>query len=452
MLRRTIRVAGLPCLAALALASAPAQPGRADPNGDQLTYLDNGAVKVGANLTRGGSIGYLADAKKGGSVVNVHDYGRWIGQSYYSGPKAFGAPHPGWKDWPWNPISAGDVYGNASKLLESKNDGKTIYVRSVPKQWALKNVPGDCEFETWIALDGRTVRVRNRLTNRRTDKAQYPAFDQELPAVYTVGTLHRLVAYTGDEPFAGKPLKEVPKLPAKGDRAQWATVFATEHWAALVGDDDRGLGVIHPGVVRFVGGFYGKEPKGGPTDDPTGYVAPVRQEVLDHNIAYEFEYVLVLDALEAIRKEALKLRPKSALPDYRFARDRQHWWLANTTDTGLPLKGHLRVKTEGDDPHLFGPEGHWAAADAPTIYVRAAHHTKNAVAELFWETTDKPGFPAKQSVRFDVTPDGKFHTYAIDLSAAPAYRGTIRRLRFDPVTTGTAGEYVDIEFISTKKE
>jgi hypothetical protein len=425
-------------------------PGRAEPSGDELTYLDNGAIKVGANLSRGGSIGYLADAKKGGNVVNVHDYGRWIGQSYYSGPKPFGAPHPGWKDWPWNPISAGDVYGNASRLLESKNDGKEIYVRSVPKQWALENVPGDCEFETWIALDGRTVRVRNRLTNKRDDKTRYAALDQELPAAYTVGALHRLVTYTGDAPFSNGPLKEVPKLPAKGDRAQWATFFATEHWAALVGDDDWGLGVIHPDVVRFIGGFYGKQLHGGPTDNPNGYVAPVRQEVLDHNIVYEFEYVLVLDTLEAIRKEAYKLRPKSPLPDYRFASDRRHWWFVNAADSGYPIRGHLRVKTEGDDPHMFGPEGFWAAKDAPTVYVRAAHHTKNAVAELFWETADHPGFDVNQSVRFAVVPDGKYRTYAVDLSAAPTYRGFIRRLRFDPVATGAPGEFVDIEFISAR--
>jgi hypothetical protein len=32
------------------------------------------------------------------------------------------------------------------------------------------------------------------------------------------------------------------------------------------------------------------------------------------------------------------------------------------------------------------------------------------------------------------------------------YRGTIRRLRFDPVETGRPGETVDVESISAKKE
>ncbi len=414
--------------------------------------LDNGTIKVGVDPERGGSIGYLADAKGGVNVVNVHDPGRWIGQSYYAGPRPFGTPHPDWKDWPWNPVSAGDVYGNPSKLLEMTNDGKTLHVKSVPMHWALRNVPGDCTFETWITLEGRTVRVRNRLTSSRKDQTPYPAMDQELPAVYTTGKLHRLVTYTGDEPFTQSPLQEIPKRPAKDHRPQWTTFFATEHWAALVNDDDWGLGVIHPGVVRFLGGFSGRPNTGGPDDDPTGYVAPVRQEILDHNIVYEYQYTLVLDSLTNIRKEAYRQRPRASVPDYRFTEDRQHWWLVNAGDRGCPAKGCWRLEVEKDDPQMIGPEGFWDAREVPCLLVRAAYRTRNTTAELFWETTDKPGFHPGQSVRFPISPDGEFRTYEVDLSGCPSYRGKIRRLRFDPVETGRAGETVDVAVISAGKK
>jgi hypothetical protein len=418
-----------------------------------MSFLDNGIIKIGVDLDRGGSIGFLTDVKKGGNLVNIHDLGRWIGQSYYSGPRPFGAPHLGWKNWPWNPVSAGDVHGNPSQLIETKNDGKALYVKSVPRQWALKDVPGDCFFETWITLDGRVALVRNRLTNKRKDEKQYPAMDQELPAVYTIGKLHRLMTYTGDSPFADKSLTEIPKQPAKDGRPQWTTFFATEHWAALVDDDDDcGLGVIHPDVVRFLGGFHGQPSAGGANDDPTGYLAPVRQEVLDHNIVYEYPYTIVLDSLANIRQEAYKRRPKSAVPDYRFTKDRQHWWLVNASDTGFPVKDCWRLKVEQDDPQMFGPEACWQAKDAPTIFVRAVYRTTNKTAELFWETAEKPGFRSEQSVKFAIVPDGKLRTYEVDLSASAAYRGQIRRLRFDPVETGLADETVDVEFISAKKE
>jgi hypothetical protein len=421
-------------------------------NSDRMAYLDNGIIKVGVDLKRGGSIGYLADVRKGSNVVNVHDLGRWIGQSYYAGPQPFGTPHPAWKNWPWNPVSAGDVYGNPSKVLEKKDDGKTLYLKSVPRQWALKNVPGDCTFETWITLEGRTVQVRNRLANRRKDRKPYPAMDQELPAAYTIGKLHRLVAYTGDQLFTHAPLKDIPKRPAKENRPQWTTFFATEHWAALVNDDDWGLGVVHPEVVRFIGGFHGKPNTGGPEDDPTGYVAPVRQEILDYNIVYDYRYTLVLDSLPNIRKEAYKQRPKSSLPDYRFRKDRQHWWLVNADDTGWPVQGCWRLKVEQDDPQMIGPEGGWDAKRVPKIFIRAAYRTKNTAAEPFWERTEKPGFRPEQSVRFPIKPDGELRTYEVDLSRSPAYRGRIRRLRFDPVEAGGAGETVDVELISARKE
>jgi hypothetical protein len=434
----------------VALQSSPAVC--AESEVEKMAFLDNGIIKVGASLDRGGSIGFLCDVKKSGSVVNIHDLGRWIGQSYYSGPKPFGTVHPGWKGWPWNPVSAGDVYGYPSKIAVLNNDGKTLYVKSIPMQWALRNVPGDCQFETWITLEGRTVHVRNRLTNDREDRTQYPAMDQELPAVYTIGTLHRLMTYVGDAPFSNGSLTEIPKLSSQDDKPQWTTFFATEHWAALVDDDDWGLGVIHPSVVRFLGGFYGRAHDGGPHDDPTGYLAPVRQEVLDHNIVYEYRYSLVLDTLTNIRKEAYNQRPKSSLPNYHFLTDRQYWWLLNADDAGHPIKGCLRVKVEKDDPQMFGPEGAWEAKKAPVVFIRAAFHTKNNVAEIYWETADKPGFAPNQKVRFIIQPDGKFHTYAVDLSSCPLYRETIRRFRFDPVERGESGEFVDVESMSVEKD
>jgi hypothetical protein len=104
--------------------------------------------------------------------------------------------------------------------------------------------------------------------------------------------------------------------------------------------------------------------------------------------------------LANIRKDACKQRPKSALPDYRFSKDRQHWWLVNANDTGFPVKDCWRLQVEKDDPQMIGPEGCWQAKDVPTIYVRAACRATNKTAELFWETADKAGFQSEQSVRF----------------------------------------------------
>ena len=412
-----------------------------------MSYLDNGILKVGVDLDRGGSIGYLADVKKGGNVVNTHDFGRWIGQSYYSGPKPFGQAHPAWKDWPWNPVSGGDVYGHSSKVIDQRNDGRRLYVKTIPQQWALNNVPAECTFESWITLSGRTVAVRNRLTNSRQDKTQYAALDQELPALYTIGALHRLVTYDGDKPFSDAPPKVIPNRPAKNG-PQWTGFQSTEHWAAQLDENDWGLGVCHPGVIRWTGGFYGQGGAGRTADDATGYIAPVRREILDHNIVYEYHYTLILDTLDNIRQYAYAQRPKSLLPDYHFKNDRQHWWLVGSTDSGYPIRDFMRVKVEQADPQMIGPEALWEAKGAPKLYIRAAYRTKHRAAQLFWKTTDQPAFTEKRSVRFEINPDGKLHTYEIDLGKLSAYRGMITGLRFDPVEAGGANETVDVISIS----
>ena len=89
--------------------------------------------------------------------------------------------------------------------------------------------------------------------------------------------------------------------------------LATENWAAHVDEDDWGLGVWHPGVFRFSGGFAGKPGQAGPQDSPTGYLAPHRQEILDHNLRHEYEYILILGKLDAIRRASTR-RPSAPPP------------------------------------------------------------------------------------------------------------------------------------------
>ncbi|HLK60032.1 MAG TPA: hypothetical protein VKU00_25960 [Chthonomonadaceae bacterium] len=411
-----------------------------------MSFLANAKIKIGVDLEQGGTITYLSPSGSDRNIINAHDRGRQIQLSFYSGPQPYGQAHPAWKNWPWNPIGTGDVYGHASQVLTCTNDGKTLYVKSIPLQWALDNVPGECTFETWITLSANTAHVRNRLVNHRSDRTPYAAFDQELPAVYTVGKLYRLFTYDGSKPFTGQPARRI-----ENNGPPWAGWSATEHWAALLDDSNWGLGIVHPGVFTFIGGFHGPPNVGGPKEDSTGYIAPVRKEILDHNIDYEYHYDLVLGTLDQIREYANASQPKDQRPDYVFSKDRQHWIYVNAQDTGWPIEGHLRVKLEQDDPQMIGPEQWWSAETTPDLFIRAAFQTKLTRAEIFWKVLGQTGFAGEQRVSFEIKPDGQFHTYRVHLAGAPGYTGTITGLRFDPIPSGGPGEYADIAWISWRQ-
>ena len=62
---------------------------------EQMSFLDNGTIRIGVDLDIGGTITFLARSNGGENLINSHDLGRQVQQSYYSGPHPFGKAHPG---------------------------------------------------------------------------------------------------------------------------------------------------------------------------------------------------------------------------------------------------------------------------------------------------------------------------------------------------------------------
>ena len=66
---------------------------------DEFVYLDNGVVRVGIDLTRGGSIGFLADAHTPTTnLINTHDMGREVQLSFYAPPNTYNPPTAAYPD------------------------------------------------------------------------------------------------------------------------------------------------------------------------------------------------------------------------------------------------------------------------------------------------------------------------------------------------------------------
>lgn len=430
----------------LAMTSASLNAFSQLPGNARMSWLENEEIKVGVDLSRGGAIVYLAEAG-GENLVNNFDLGRQVQLSYFSGPVPYGvegnAPAAHWAHIGWNPIQAGDDFGHGSPMLSHENDGRMLHVSCRPLQWPLDNVPGECVMESWLELEGRVVKARARLTNSRSDRTMWPARLQELPAVYANAGLHRVVSYQGDRPFTGGQVLAAP-LPT--GKHPWSFWHGTEAWAALVDENDHGLGLVTPGRIYFTGGFAGSPGGNDTLGNSTGYLAGQGQEILDHNIVHDFRYELVVGSLGQIRSRAMKHRP-GGLPQWVFEHDRQGWFYQNVQDQGWPVRGALKLNLEKDDPQMIGPHVFWEAEKAPRLVVEAAFKTRHGQAVLYWQKLGEPAPGKDDHFSLPIVGDGVMRSHVVRLGDSPAYQGAMVRLRFDPVPRGEPGDWVEIKSI-----
>ncbi|MBX3256783.1 MAG: hypothetical protein KF862_21785 [Chitinophagaceae bacterium] len=399
---------------------------------EQMSFIENEYIKVGIDLNLGGAVTYLSDVKKDENLINNADWGRQVQMSFYSGPVPYEPngkkSHPAWTFIGWNPIQSGDVAGHKSKVLDYKNTGKTLYVKSIPMHWPLDSVPGECVYECWLTLDKNAVKIKSRIVNDRPDKTQYQARGQELPAVYTNAPWHRLVTYQGSHPFTNDTVSQIRNFnPVTTGNIQWAHWQATESWAANVNENNYGLGVWNAGVQQFSGGYFGDSSfTGGSYDASTAYIAPNSVDILDHNIVYDYNYALILGTVDEIRSYVYK-NSKPGLPGYRFKNSRCQWYYQNTTDKGWPIKDELVIRLQKNGT-MIGPAAFWKASDAPFLSFTAAYPPGVKKAKIGWRLFGG-NFEEKQSMEFDVRGDGKFHAYKVPLHQSPEYRGIITGLK-----------------------
>jgi hypothetical protein len=422
--------------------------GQARQPAPKMTFLDNGEVRIGMDLALGGAVTFISSKGHPRNIINSADLGREIQMSHYSGPWPFEVgdkkPNRAWAGLGWNPIQTGDCYNNPSEVVEHRNDGKQLYIKCIPKQWPLDNVPGDCVFETWTRLEGPVIHMRFRCTNQRSDKTPYRPCSQELPAVYTISRLWRLMAYTGDKPFTQDTLTQVTNDWRKP--WPWTRFVATERWAALVDDGGWGLSVFKDDGCEFHGGVYGDARSDDPKDSSTAYVAPIHVENFDHNIVYEHGTAFVVGSLADIRKRCNEMATQTP-PAWRFVRDRQHWTMRNATDGGLPLNGAWRIKFGTSKPYLASAIQCWRAESAPSMALEIACHGQAMTARIFWQRLDDDKCDTKKSLALDLNPDGQMHQYHLDLAASREYRGLIIGVAIEPAAPPHHGEEIAIRSI-----
>lgn len=275
--------------------------------------LDNDTLRLKLDLTRGGAINYISNSGANRNIVNIHDEGRYIQQSYYAGKRVARTGEgqkPAWSPWSWNPIQVGDCYHNRAEILESKKYGNTLYVKCIPMLWDMNNKAAEAEMEQWTTLNGNVIKVQNRLSCFRTDTiyGEEATNNQELPAVYPISALKNLYSYFGDAPFTGAPMDN-PSVEYLQDGfwGKYKNDMVTENWMAFVDDEQWGIGVYTPICNNFLAGIAGQT--GFESDHPsTSYIAPIDNAKLHKNSVYEYDYYLIIGNLDVIRSEIYKIK------------------------------------------------------------------------------------------------------------------------------------------------
>eukprot|EP00035_Acanthoeca_spectabilis_P031116 m.12525 g.12525 ORF g.12525 m.12525 type:complete len:370 (+) comp4558_c0_seq1:90-1199(+) len=292
---------------------------------DRFEFIDNGVIRVGVDVSRGGVIGYLAPSDNSTeNVINCHDMGREVQLAFYAEPTFYNPPTAAYPKgacnishlhdyvykkfgrvaWPWAPIGAGDTDGNRAKILSQDRDSATMNITSRPLQWPCHNVTCECTFGKHISVGsvrGDGVRVDATLRNFRTDVFTPKPWTQELPAVYSNSPYYRLVTYNGSAPYTHAPTAEYDAINGPGERGMRPGRFpATEHWAAFVDEDGFGMGIVCTVTDTFQANFYGNAGPGGSYDPSTGYISVA----LGPNDVFEFTFHLVLGNIAAIRSYA----------------------------------------------------------------------------------------------------------------------------------------------------
>lgn len=289
--RMKLHVAAIAAISVMGLASAKEATG-------SWTYLDNGTIRIGVDKSRGAAIGHFSLSKDKRNLLNHHDEGRFIQQSYYGDSDgSMWAKKP----WAYNPVQGGSYKGEDAKTLEFRITDREIHAKVEPLHWASAKRCPEAIMQEWITLDGPVAKIRMRMDY--TGPTQKAAKHQEMPAMFVDYDLPHLM-FEND----GKLVKHAPvDLAKKGGPEKIAYKGG---WLAYVDDKDFGIGIFTPGTNMAVTYRHRGNGKTGPDGSACSYVAPIRTLKLENGTAVDYEFYLTIGSLDEIRSRFAKLGKK----------------------------------------------------------------------------------------------------------------------------------------------
>ncbi len=273
-------------------------------------YMENDRYKLGVILNWGGGISYIEDKEDGDekiqNLINRADPGRLVQQSYYGIKKGSGYT-PGvynGTEWRYNPVQGGDMYGNGSKLVDVQvsADGRSIYIKCRPMDWAKNNEPTPSYMENTYTLEEDFIRVGNRFVD--FFGVEHPAYHAELPAFYTISHLGVFHYYNGTKPWTNDAYISLPNEPfwaGNGEAYHNIVKGNTETWAAWTNEAGYGIGLYVPEIEIMLAGRHEYNGSKDSYNGATSYVAPLRTMTITSFVPFEYEYVIAAGHIDDMR-------------------------------------------------------------------------------------------------------------------------------------------------------
>jgi len=262
---------------------------------EELVQIDNGVVTVGIDRKKGASITWLSWGGYPQNMVNSHDPGRLIQQSYYAG-KSLNRQADGqsknWSPWTWNPIQGGGIGSWARVTRFEKQNPNRLYGETVPKLWDMHDEEAEALMRQWTGFEpgmSNVVTVRCEfIAKRKSDDRWGPAAlrPQEIPACYFTRNFDRFKSYLGDGKWRNETQKPGPP---------WGKAQPPLNAMACFARNGQGVAVFSPGATRHWN--FGPHAGGrsfDPAAGPCVHLAPIARVNLGPQSTLQYRYWLVV--------------------------------------------------------------------------------------------------------------------------------------------------------------
>ncbi|GAB5405245.1 MAG: hypothetical protein Aurels2KO_34760 [Aureliella sp.] len=293
----------LSCIVLLALAFFPLHSARSQevPERDELLKITNGTATVGVDRQKGGAITWLSSKWHAENIVNIHDPGRLIQQSYYSGKvldRTTEGQSKNWSPWPWNPIQGGGVSSWARVKKLEKQGEFSLFGETVPKLWDMPNEEAAATMQQWTTFDEKmsnVIVVRNRLQCIRQPGDRWgpaAARHQEVPACYFIRSFDHFASYLGDSKWRREVQAAGPP---------WGKAQPPLNAMACFHSSGQGVAVYSPTANRHWNfGPHVKKMSELPEAAPCVHIAPITRVRLGPKSTFEYRYWLILGDRDGI--------------------------------------------------------------------------------------------------------------------------------------------------------